>query len=210
MGSRFSRTPRKRILPMSNRPPLPFLPSRRSLLFGVLGVAAIAAAGFALVGPRRIWKWAGGPADQGPVDFATLTRRAVPNDALACSPGACSQRTDFDLPAFQTPPDTLMRRLDDIAASMAAERVDEGLDPLYRRYVFRSRVLGFPDTLDARASSAPDPSMGEAALRLYSRSLLGRGDFGANRRRLRQIADDLERAASLGGRGAAPTVARLR
>ncbi|MAU98335.1 MAG: hypothetical protein CMP81_21045 [Fulvimarina sp.] len=192
---------------MSNRPPLPFLPSRRSLLFGVLGVTAVAAAGFALVGPRRIWKWAGGPADQGPVDFATLTRRAVPNDALACSPGACSQRTDFDLPAFQTPPDVLMRRLDDIAASMAAERVDEGLDPLYRRYVFRSRVLGFPDTLNARASSTGD---GETALRLYSRSLLGKGDFGANLRRLRQIADGLERAASREERGETPTAARLR
>ncbi|ORE99044.1 DUF1499 domain-containing protein [Aurantimonas sp. 22II-16-19i] len=192
---------------MSQRPSSPLSSNRRSLLFGVLGVAAIAAAGFALVGPRRVWTLVGGPADQGPVDFTTLTRRSVANDSLACSPGTCSQETDFDLPAFRTPPAVLMRRLDAVAAAMAAERVDEDLDPLYRRYVFRSRVLGFPDTLDARASSAGD---GETTLRLYSRSLLGRGDFGANRRRLRQIADDLQGAASVAGRGAAPTVAGLR
>ena len=47
---------------------------------------------------EALWTRLGGPADQGPVDLATLTRRSVPNDSVAASPGATSARVDVALP----------------------------------------------------------------------------------------------------------------
>ena len=78
-----------------------------------------------------------------------------------------------------------MQALDDAVRTIGrAERVDDGRDPAYRRYVFRSPVFAFPDTLAARAVTEAGAG---TALMLYSRSLLGRGDFGANRARLEGI-----------------------
>lgn len=166
------------------------IPTRRIAL--AAAAAGFAAAGFYAIGPRRIWRWAAGPADQGPVDFASLRRREAPNDALACSNGACDQPVDLILPTYRTSPASLMEALDAAAReSGRAERVDDGQDPAYRRYVFRSQILKFPDTLDAKAIGGPD---GETSLMLYSRSLLGRGDLGANRARLEAIVRALDRA----------------
>ncbi|WP_167591853.1 DUF1499 domain-containing protein [Jiella endophytica] len=184
-------------------------PRRRSIAVGVLGVTAVVAGGFVIAGPKRVWEWIGGPADQGPVDFDHLVRRRVPNDALACSKGTCRQRVDFELPHFDAAPQLIMARFDPVVIAMGqGKRVDDGRDETYRRYVFRSRVLEFPDTLDARATIAGD---GRTALKLYSRSLLGRGDFGANRQRLRRIAADLERTSGPNRQiGRAPAAAALR
>ncbi|NDW05117.1 DUF1499 domain-containing protein [Jiella pacifica] len=166
-------------------------PTRRILL-GVAAAAGVAAAGFFAIGPRRFWRFVAGPADQGPVDFATFSRRSVPNDALASSKGASTQPVDLILPTYRTSPIALMGALDDAARSSGrAERVDDGTEPAYRRYVFRSRVFEFPDTLDARAVGRPD---GETSLILYSRSQLGRGDFGSNRARLEAIVRALGRS----------------
>ena len=155
---------------------------------GLLGVATIAVAGFVIAGPKRVWEWVGGPADQGPVDFATLERRSAPNDALACTRGTCGQRVDFELPTYALAAADLMRGLDRVVAMSGSERVDDHSDESYRRYVLRTAVLAFPDTLDAKSTVVAN---GETALQLYSRSLLGRGDFGANLRRLQRIASDL-------------------
>lgn len=163
----------------------------RRLALGLAAGAGVAAAGFFAIGPQRIWEWAAGPADQGPLDFTRFRRRSTPTDALACSPGACAQPADLILPTYRTSPAALMQALDESAPQAgAAERVDEGDDPAYRRYVFRSKVLEFPDTLDARAVAG---EAGETTLMLYSRSLIGRGDFGVNGARLEAIVRALAR-----------------
>ncbi|MBP0614256.1 DUF1499 domain-containing protein [Jiella mangrovi] len=160
-----------------------------------VGVALIA--GFAIAGPKRIWSWTAGPADQGSVDFATLKRRSAPNDSLACSPGVCREPVDFDLPTYGVSAEALMGRLDRVVEAMGdVRRVDDGRDARYRRYVFRSRILKFPDTLDARAFGVGG---GTTALALYSRSLLGRGDFGVNEKRLRAIASALAAPSAVEG-----------
>ncbi|MCB8836513.1 DUF1499 domain-containing protein [Aurantimonas sp. VKM B-3413] len=156
-----------------------------------LGLAALlATVGLFAIGRDRVWKMIAGPADQGPADFANLERRASGNDALACSPGACGPlKPDVILPVVKAAPPEILRSLDRILlAEPGAERVDGGKRPGYRRYVVRTRILRFPDTVDAEAVA----TMGGTALKIYSRSLLGRGDFGANRRRLEAIAERLE------------------
>ena len=131
---------------------------------------------------ERLWTRLAGPADQGPIDFAALQRRKVPNDALAASPGAIAGTPDLALLVYAEPPDALLRRLDALLADDPnVERVDDRARPTYRRYVVRTSLMRFPDTVDVEAIPAPG---GGALLRLYSRSQLGKGDFGANARRL--------------------------
>ncbi|MCW2307207.1 DUF1499 domain-containing protein [Rhodobium gokarnense] len=142
----------------------------------------------------RLWERIAGPADQGPAAFAKLTRRSSPNDALACSPGACAIKVDIELPFYAPEPEALLRRLDSIALDLRpVDRVDGGARPDYRRYVFRTTLMRFPDTLDAEAEAIEE---GKTALRLYSRSLLGRSDLGANRKRLEAIAARLKTDAA--------------
>jgi len=119
--------------------------------------------------------------DLGPVDFAALRRRPSGNDALICPPGFCGSATsDAQAPVFRLSPDALDARL--AAMARADANVEELPDsaPMRRRFVQRSRLLGYPDVIDARVLPAADG----ATLALYSRSLVGRKDFGVNRARL--------------------------
>lgn len=152
-----------------------------SVLAAAAAILALAFGGFLLVGPERIWTQLAGPPDLGPVSFDRLERRETCNDALACSPGACpGLRIDIELPVYRDAPEKLLDRLDRVVSGPDAVRVDDGVRPGYRRYVVRTRLMRFPDTVDAEAVASGDGTL----LRLYSRSQLGRGDLGANRARL--------------------------
>lgn len=147
----------------------------------LLAVIVLAAGGLFLAGPERLWEQLGGPADQGAIVFPDLSRSPTPNDALACSPGACSGGSDIELPLYQDAPAALLDRLDQaVLADPNVTRVDDRAAPNYRRYVARTPVLRFPDTIDVEALRGD----GGTRLRLYSRSLLGKSDLGANSERL--------------------------
>jgi uncharacterized protein (DUF1499 family) len=123
-----------------------------------------------------------GTADLGAVDFATLQRRDTPNDALACNPTFCAARADIAAPVFVRTPAEVFRAVENaLAGEPRVERVaaDEGQGML--RYVQRSRLLGFPDTIDVKVVPTAD---GGTAVLLYSRSKLGRSDMGVNRARV--------------------------
>ena len=51
------------------------------------------------------------------------------------------------------------------------------------RFVQYTRLMRYPDTIDVEVMPAGD---GQSTLALYSRSLVGRKDFGVNRARLRR------------------------
>lgn len=156
----------------------------------VTSTLALAVTAFFGFGPERVWKRVAGPAGQGAVDFANLVRRSTPNDALACSPRSCPAVADIELPFYVPPPGELIARLDTILrGDRNIVRVDDGARATYRRYVARTPLMRFPDTLDAEATSGA----GGTALILYSRSLIGSDDFGANAARLEALADALAR-----------------
>ena len=69
-----------------------------------------------------------------------------------------------------------------LAVARGEQRLTELPDsaPLRRRFVQRTRLLRFPDLIDVHVL----PASAGATLALYSRSLLGRRDFGVNRARL--------------------------
>lgn len=156
-------------------------------LAAVVFLIVAAVGGFFLYGPEHLWQQIGGPADQGPVDFANLQRSASANDALACSPGACQDggRVDVELPLYFRSPSTLIAHIDEtLLRDSNVSRVDDGSRSEYRRYVVRTPLMRFPDTVDLEAVEVT----GGTALRIYSRSLLGKGDFSANRDRLTRWA----------------------
>lgn len=157
-----------------------------------MGLVAAAAAALLVLAPKetpllaRLYERVAGPADLGPVDFATLVRRTTPNDALACPPGACSEAAaDFDPGVYPLPVMELRRRFAAMAlAEPRVVQVHRGAEPdaPQDRYVQRSRLMSFPDTIDVRFVPL---SAATSTLAVYSRSQLGRGDLGVNLARIR-------------------------
>lgn len=160
---------------------------------GAVLLAAVGVAGFLVTGPERVWGLFG-PPDLGPVAFETLQRRSTPNDALACPADVCRARADIVPPIFAVGAADLARAFDKAIASEPRLTLVE-TSGLTRRYIQRSRLLGFPDTIVVRFFERPG---GHSTLALYSRSQLGKGDLGANRARIeRWLADLLQNAPAV-------------
>ena len=160
-----------------------------------LGVAAIVAlvllamvGAFIVVGPERVWNLFG-PADLGDISFETLERRTTPNDALACPTELCSAKSDIVPPLFAVSASDLQLAFSKVIAS--EERVTKAAASARdktERYIQRSRLMGFPDTIVVRFLEQPE---GRSTIALYSRSQLGRGDFGVNRARIERWLEKL-------------------
>src|SRR5262245_49799996 len=109
--------------------------------------AVIVIAAFVLIGPERVWEWFG-PADLGPVSFQELERRTTPNDALACPPDICQARSDLTPPVYAVSAAQLRAAFGWVIASEPrVTRVATEDAPMTERYVERSALLGFPDTI---------------------------------------------------------------
>jgi hypothetical protein len=163
--------------------------------------------------PDAVYRLAFGEPYLGPVDFASYARRASPNEALACSEGACAQTVDVAAPrifinatnfsagaaleealraAITAGGETFERQ------GLAWEGARIGLDG-----VIRTRTMRFPDTLNLEivAEAAAGP-VRPAVVRMLSRSQIGYSDQGANKARLERLAAALSvftEAAPLGG-----------
>jgi uncharacterized protein (DUF1499 family) len=126
-----------------------------------------------------------------PIDLRTVERTAAPHDALACPPGVCTGRADFESPVFEVDATHLLARAADvILKEPRTERVasDDALGQLV--FVQRSRVFRFPDTVRVQAVAVD----GGTSVILYSRSNVGYWDMGVNRARLRDWLAKLSRA----------------
>jgi hypothetical protein len=146
-----------------------------------LGSAALVAAAVLVMAPGRVWQMIG-PPDLGEVDFAALVRRETPNDALACRPEFCPARSDIEAPVFAEPADEMYRVVDAaVAGEPRLEKLAGDAAQGTLRYVQRSRVLRFPDTINVKVAALPG---GGSTVLIYSRSQLGRSDLGVNRARI--------------------------
>ena len=153
-------------------------------LLVLLAIAIIAAAAVPFVyGRDRLWREIGGPADQGTVDFQTLVRRSSPNDSLSCPVDLCAGvASDAEAVVYDVAVEHLAGRFDEaMRREPLLERVNDGGDRNYRRYIQRSWLLRFPDTIDVKFVAVGE---GQSMMAIYSRSLIGRRDFGANEKRL--------------------------
>jgi uncharacterized protein (DUF1499 family) len=115
------------------------------------------------------------------IDPAQIIRPASPNTALA-APAGFQPPPDITVAPFKLPPE----RLFDVVRAVAADqpRTYQAVlysDRLQAHYVARSAVFNFPDLIVVQVTSgAADTSL----LVIYSRSVYGRSDFGANRGRV--------------------------
>ncbi len=165
-----------------------------TLISGLLGFFAIVAALFLIAGPVKVWTWLG-PADLGPVTFETLQRRRSANDALACPPGICVAKVDVVSPLYKGSAKDLRAAFARvIAAEPQIVRVEANEATLTDRYVQRSRLMHYPDTLVVQFYDRPD---GRATLALYSRSQVGESDLGVNRQRIDRLLRGLAKEAVL-------------
>jgi uncharacterized protein (DUF1499 family) len=150
-------------------------------LAGLIGLVAAVALSFWFAGPERIWELFG-PADLGDVEFETLRRRSSSNDALICPSDLCPADSDLLPPILNVDAANLRKAM---RKALMGERrltlVDVKDDPPTDRYVQRSERLHFPDTIVIRYLEL-GPS--RSTLAIYSRSQLGRKDFGVNLARI--------------------------
>ena len=116
------------------------------------------------------------------IDFARLIRRTSPNEYLACPRLLCQAAADLESPILAVP----VERLQAAWQAALAEEPRVTLlreDPELRQldYVQRTPVMKFPDLVTARFY---DERNGQSTFAVYSRSVYGYGDGGANRQRV--------------------------
>jgi uncharacterized protein (DUF1499 family) len=151
---------------------------------------------FLIAGPEHVWALFG-PADLGPISFETLERRASPNDALACPVDVCKARSDLAPPSFMVNAHDLRLAFGKVIDSEPRVVEVESDDAILTdRYVQRSRLMRFPDTIVVRFFDRPG---GRSAIALYSRSQLGEGDMGVNLARIKRWLGELETFAPPAG-----------
>jgi uncharacterized protein (DUF1499 family) len=128
----------------------------------------------------------GAPGAQGlPVpprmDTTHITRPASPNTALA-APDGFTPRPDIVTRRYPVPPARLYAAI--VATARAQPRTysaAEYPDSLQANFVVRSAVFNFPDLVTAQVQPA---GADQSTIVLYSRSVYGYSDLGANRARL--------------------------
>ena len=156
------------------------------LLVAAVVVVALGFAAIFIIGPERLWAQFG-PSDLGDVDFATLVRRDTPNDALACLPEFCAAKADIPAPVIAKPfGDVFLAVQDAVVHEPGLEQVDANSGQGTLRFVQRSRIMGFPDTINVKVVPTAD---GGSAVLIYSRSQLGKGDMGVNLARVKRWAE---------------------
>jgi uncharacterized protein (DUF1499 family) len=152
----------------------------------------LAVAGFLTLGPERLWAEFG-PPDLGAVDFATLQRSATPNDALACLPEFCAAKADMAAAVIARPVNAVFLAVQEaVAREPRLKQVEAHAAQGTLRYVQRSKIMGFPDTINVKV--VPMANGGSAVL-IYSRSQIGKGDTGVNLARVKRWSDLIVAAA---------------
>jgi uncharacterized protein (DUF1499 family) len=132
-----------------------------------------------------------GPPDLGPANFDRIVRRRSPNDALACPADLCgAAKTDLVPPVYAVDEVTLRTRVTERVLALPRavpvyRDARPGL-PTQDRYVIRTRLMSFPDTLDIRFVPLGES---RSTMALYSRSQIGWSDRGVNLERLRSVMD---------------------
>lgn len=128
-----------------------------------------------------------------PFDGARIERGASPNTALA-APAGFDPPPDIVTPVYPVPPKRLYAAVRATAAAQPRTFLAaEDAAALQAQWVARSRLLHFPDLVAAQVL----PATGDASrLVLYSRSVYGYSDLGANRRRLHSWLAAIEAAVA--------------
>jgi uncharacterized protein (DUF1499 family) len=157
----------------------------KRLATAVLALVLLAAAGWY---GWQLGPWADATTDGYgvPVDFASLERKASPNQYLV-APGGLTPRAEPDAasPVFAVPPDGLRDAFLTVAAEAPRTKLlNRSADGLHLTLVQRSALLRFPDYIDVAVQPAPGGNGDGSTIAIYSRSRFGYSDLGVNRKRV--------------------------
>lgn len=153
------------------------------ILTFLIGFGAVWGVAFLIVttyGWEKVWSSVYGPADLGPVQFEGLAKGPKPNQVLICPDGLCKDDDrDRASPVYAVDLAMLKTALEkSLEEEPGLFRVDDRSDPTRLRYVQRSRLLRFPDTIRIKIYPLDDGA--GSTLAMYGQSQIGSGDFGAN------------------------------
>ncbi len=153
---------------------------RKALKYGVTGIAVIVMALVAL----RLTAWWDGllpPGDHRAVRFETLVLTSKPNQYLVCPPDLCTEaKAHQESPQFDRTADDLRAAFETVVlGSEAVTKMAESEDTL--DVVARTPFVRWPDWVTVRFIPLGE---NRSTLAIYSRSVYGRSDFGANKRRI--------------------------
>jgi len=126
--------------------------------------------------------------------FDKVGRRPTGNDALACPKDRCKAVADFESPVFDLPASDLRTRLRKVALSepRTIELKTAPADDARADFQQASATLRFPDIISAEIISlGPQRS----TFAIWSRSVVGRKDFGVNRARVERWLKALQSAS---------------
>ncbi|GEQ97083.1 hypothetical protein JCM17844_07200 [Iodidimonas gelatinilytica] len=117
------------------------------------------------------------------IEFATLTRTDKPNSYLLCPADRCPQASPDDIaPVFDLSSNDLRARLleyVDRSPDIRTHRLD--LENQQFEFVERTPMMRFPDIITVRIYPTDE---GGSTLAIYSRSVYGHSDLGANKKRI--------------------------
>lgn len=130
-----------------------------------------------------MWNMAAGHADLGPVEFSSLKRPASPNYCLVCPEGFCGDfRPNITSPEFNLDVADLRVQFNELVQREPnVVQVVSDNEELQDRYVQRSKILRFPDTITVRFIKLKKD---RSTLAIYSRSQIGYSDMGVNKKRM--------------------------
>lgn len=137
------------------------------------------------------YEMAFGSPDLGPFDFETAVRSTRPNTALACPKNFCKNaKVDFDPGVFEVSEE----KLRDLFTTYVLSQPD--VSPVYRhaqpglptqdRYIQRTPLMQFPDTINVRFIPLTENT---STLAIHSQSQIGQSDFGVNLKRIKAWTD---------------------
>ena len=140
---------------------------------------------------------AGHGADGVPVppytDMRKIERPSSPNNALAGPAGSGRQAVDLVTQPYAMAPEALYPIVKAAIAGMAnTYLLGEYADRTQMHFVVRSKVLNFPDVVSIQIETGGRE--GESLITLYSRSIYGYYDFGANKARLLPLLARIDQA----------------
>lgn len=161
----------------------------------LIGFAALWGVAFLVAttyGWEKIWQSTHGSADLGSVVFEGLTKTSRPNQVLICPDGICDDAArDWTSPIYDTDVETLkLAFFKSLESETGLQRVDDRDDPMQARFVQRSRILRFPDTIRVRFYKLGNDT--RSTLALYGQSQVGQSDVGVNKARAARWLKRLE------------------
>lgn len=154
-----------------------------TIIYTLLAIVAIGVIIFA-ADRDGFWRRLAGDPDLGQTDFSTLKPNRKPNEGLATSEGYCPHRQpDIISPEYALPAAELAKKLDEkVSGDPLIERVDDGSDPHKLRFVTRTPLMHFPDTMSVDVIPI---SKSKSTIAIHAKAQIGHSDFGNNLHRVK-------------------------